>query len=143
MRIAQIATLYESVPPNGYGEIERVVSWLTEALVDRGHEVTLFASGDSVTRARLIAASPVALRCIEDTADPQAFHFAMLERVVRMSPTFDIVHFHTDYPSFPFAQARVRSFDDAASFDSRFTVERMADDYVSLYGNLLKDSATP
>jgi glycosyltransferase involved in cell wall biosynthesis len=104
MRIAQIATLYESVPPNGYGGIERVVSWLTEALVDRGHEVTLFASGDSVTRARLIAASPLALRCIEDTADPQAFHFAMLERVVRMSPTFDIVHFHTDYLSFPFAR---------------------------------------
>jgi glycosyltransferase involved in cell wall biosynthesis len=104
MRIAQIATLYESVPPTGYGGIERVVSWLTEALVERGHEVTLFASGDSVTRARLVAASPVALRCIEDTADPQAFHFAMLERVVRMSSEFDVVHFHTDYQSFPFAR---------------------------------------
>ena len=104
MRIAQVATLYESVPPNAYGGIERVVSWLTEALVERGHEVTLFASGDSMTRARLVAASPTAIRCIEDTADPQAFHFTMLERVVRMSSTFDIVHFHTDYQSFPFAR---------------------------------------
>jgi glycosyltransferase involved in cell wall biosynthesis len=104
MRIAQVATLYESVPPRAYGGIERVVSWLTEALVERGHEVTLFASGDSATRARLVAACPSSLRLIEDTADPQAFHFAMLEQVVRMSAEFDIVHFHTDYQSFPFAR---------------------------------------
>jgi glycosyltransferase involved in cell wall biosynthesis len=104
MRIAQVATLYESVPPRAYGGIERVVSWLTEALVERGHDVTLFASGDSTTRARLVEACPNALRLIEDTADPQAFHVAMLERVVRMSTEFDLVHFHTDYQGFPFAR---------------------------------------
>jgi glycosyltransferase involved in cell wall biosynthesis len=104
MRIAQIATLYESVPPAAYGGIERVVSWLTEGLVARGHDVTLFASGDSRTDARLIAATATSLREIEHTADPQAFHFAMLEQVVRRSNEFDIIHFHTDYSSFPFAR---------------------------------------
>jgi glycosyltransferase involved in cell wall biosynthesis len=104
MRIAQVSTLYESVPPKAYGGIERVVSWLTEALVDTGHDVTLFASADSVTRARLVPACPCALRLIEETADPQAFHFAMLEEVVRRSREFDIVHFHTDYQGFPFAR---------------------------------------
>lgn len=104
MRIAQVATLYESVPPSAYGGIERVVSWLTEALVERGHDVTLFASGDSSTRGRLVKACPSALRLIEDTADPQAFHFAMLEQVVHSSSEFDVVHFHTDYQSFPFAR---------------------------------------
>ena len=104
MRIAQISTLYESVPPKAYGGIERVVSWLTDALVDAGHDVTLFASADSATRARLAPSCPCALRLIEDTADPQAFHFAMLEQVVRRSNEFDIVHFHTDYQGFPFAR---------------------------------------
>jgi glycosyltransferase involved in cell wall biosynthesis len=104
MRIAQISTLYESVPPTAYGGIERVVHWLTEALVDAGHDITLFASADSVTRAQLVAGSPCALRLIEDTADPQAFHFAMLEHLVRRANEFDIVHFHTDYQSFPFAR---------------------------------------
>jgi glycosyltransferase involved in cell wall biosynthesis len=104
MRIAQVSTLYESVPPKAYGGIERVVSWLTEALVDAGHDVTLFASADSVTRARLAPSSACALRQIEDTADPQAFHFAMLEQVVRRSSEFDVVHFHTDYQGFPFAR---------------------------------------
>ena len=104
MRIAQVSTLYESVPPKAYGGTERVVSWLTEALVDAGHDVTLFASADSVTRARLAPACSCALRLIEDTADPQAFHFAMLEDVVRRCGEFDIVHFHTDYQGFPFAR---------------------------------------
>ena len=104
MRIAQISTLYESVPPKAYGGTERVVSWLTEALVEAGHDVTLFASADSVTRARLHAGSPCALRLIENTADPQAFHFAMLEQVVACSDQFDVVHFHTDCQSFPFAR---------------------------------------
>jgi glycosyltransferase involved in cell wall biosynthesis len=104
MRIAQVATLYESVPPQAYGGIERVVSYLTEELVRRGHDVTLFASGDSTTRARLVAACPCSLRHIEDTADPQAFHFAMLEKVVRRSCDFDLVHFHVDYQHFPFSR---------------------------------------
>jgi glycosyltransferase involved in cell wall biosynthesis len=104
MRIAQVATLYESVPPQAYGGIERVVSYLTEELVRRGHDVTLFASGDSTTRARLVAACPCSLRHIEDTADPQAFHFAMLEKVVRRSGDFDLIHFHVDYQHFPFSR---------------------------------------
>ncbi|MDR5794999.1 MULTISPECIES: glycosyltransferase family 4 protein [unclassified Caballeronia] len=104
MRIAQVSTLYESVPPRRYGGIERVVSWLTEELVKMGHDVTLFASADSRTRAKLVASSDCAVRLLEDTADPQAFHFAMLEDVVRASGDFDIVHFHTDYMSFPYAR---------------------------------------
>jgi len=103
MRVAQVSTLYESVPPRAYGGIERVVSYLTEGLVALGHDVTLFASGDSRTRARLVAGSDVPLREIEDTADPQALHFAMLEDVVRRSGEFDIVHFHVDYLHFPFS----------------------------------------
>jgi glycosyltransferase involved in cell wall biosynthesis len=104
MRIAQVSTLYERVPPVAYGGTERVVSWLTEALVARGHDVTLFASGDSLTQARLVSVYPRPLREIENTADPQAFHVAMLEQVVRRSADFDIVHFHTDYTSFPFGR---------------------------------------
>ncbi|WP_225031003.1 glycosyltransferase family 4 protein [Paraburkholderia sp. XV] len=107
MRIAQVSTLYERVPPVAYGGTERVVSWLTEELVARGHELTLFASGDSLTRAELVPVCPRSLRDIEDTADPQAFHVAMLEQVVQRSGEFDIVHFHTDYASFPFGR-RVR-----------------------------------
>jgi glycosyltransferase involved in cell wall biosynthesis len=103
MRIAQVSTLYESVPPRAYGGIERVVSYLTEGLVSLGHDVTLFASADSKTRARLVPESDVPLREIEDTADPQALHFAMLEDVVRRSGKFDIVHFHVDYLHFPFS----------------------------------------
>jgi glycosyltransferase involved in cell wall biosynthesis len=104
MRIAQVSTLYERAPPVGYGGTERVVSWLTEALVERGHEVTLFASGDSLTHARLVSVCPRPLRETENIADPQAFHVAMLEQVVRRSDEFDLVHFHTDYTSFPFSR---------------------------------------
>ncbi|MEX3897809.1 glycosyltransferase family 4 protein [Paraburkholderia sp. BR10954] len=104
MRIAQVSTLYERVPPVAYGGTERVVSWLTEALVELGHEVTLFASGDSLTRAHLVSVYPRPLRELENTADPQAFHVAMLERVVQRSADFDIVHFYTDYTSFPFGR---------------------------------------
>ncbi|MEW9582393.1 glycosyltransferase family 4 protein [Paraburkholderia sp. DGU8] len=104
MRIAQVSPLYERVPPVAYGGTERVVSWITEELVARGHDVTLFASGDSVTRARLVSVVPRPLCEIENTADSHAFHVAMLEQVVRHSGEFDIVHFHTDYASFPFAR---------------------------------------
>jgi len=107
MKFAQVSTLYENVPPRAYGGIERVVSWLTEELVRRGHEVTLFASSGSKTRGRLIASSALPLREIEDTADPIALHFAMLEHVVRRSSEIDLVHFHVDYLSFPFS-ARLR-----------------------------------
>ena len=97
MRIAQVAPLHESVPPKLYGGTERVVSCLTEELVARGHDVTLYASGDSVTAARLVPCVPQALRLNPSCRDALAFHFLMFERVLRDRAQFDIVHFHTDY----------------------------------------------
>jgi glycosyltransferase involved in cell wall biosynthesis len=101
MRIAQIAPLAEAVPPALYGGTERVVSYLTEALVDLGHHVTLFASGDSHTRATLEAAWPRSLRLDQSVCDPLAPHLAMLEHVRRRAPQFDILHFHLSYLPFP------------------------------------------
>ncbi len=101
MRIAQVAPLYESVPPQGYGGTERVVSYLTEELVAQGHEVTLFASGDSVTRARLVAACERSLRLDEHCRDSLAAHFRMLGQVTDRAPLFDLIHFHIDYLHFP------------------------------------------
>ena len=101
MRIAQVAPLYESVPPKLYGGTERVVHYLTEELVRQGHDVTLFASGDSLTSANLIPACPTALRLSDDNIDPLGLHFLMLEEVFRLAPTFDIIHFHVDYLHFP------------------------------------------
>jgi glycosyltransferase involved in cell wall biosynthesis len=104
MKIAQVAPLYESVPPHLYGGTERVVSYLTEALVEQGHEVTLFASGDSITEARLIPGCERSLRLSEDCADPLAHHAVMLDKVMAMAEEFDIIHFHTDYWHFPFSK---------------------------------------
>ncbi|MGH9764676.1 MAG: glycosyltransferase family 4 protein, partial [Blastocatellia bacterium] len=101
MKIAQVAPLYESVPPPGYGGTERVVSWLTEELVRQGHDVTLFASGDSITDAQLVAVCPKALRTDPDCRDQFAHHVLLLEQVRKRSGEFDIVHFHVDYLHFP------------------------------------------
>ncbi|OYD60575.1 glycosyltransferase family 4 protein [Paraburkholderia hospita] len=101
MRVAQIAPLHEAVPPALYGGTERVVSYLTEALVDLGHDVTLFASGDSHTRAQLEAAWPHSLRLDPSISDPLAPHLAMLEHVRRRAHEFDILHFHLSYLPFP------------------------------------------
>jgi glycosyltransferase involved in cell wall biosynthesis len=101
MHIAQIAPLTEAVPPKLYGGTERVVSWLTEELIALGHEVTLFASGDSVTSARLEAMWPRALRLDGAVRDPNALHMMMLERVYQRSAEFDFLHFHLDY--YPFS----------------------------------------
>lgn len=100
MRIAQVAPLYESVPPRFYGGTERVVSWLTEKLVALGHEVTLFASGDSVTNARLVPACRTALRLDADCIDPFAHHILMIENIFRQAEEFDLIHFHIDYLHF-------------------------------------------
>ena len=91
----------EAVPPKLYGGTERVVSWLTEALVEQGHDVTLFASGDSVTAAKLEPMWPRALR-LDGAAirDPIALHVLMLERVARRASEFDLLHFHLDYHPF-------------------------------------------
>jgi glycosyltransferase involved in cell wall biosynthesis len=101
MRIAQIAPLYESVPPKLYGGTERVVSYLTEELVRQGHEVTLFASGDSVTAAQLESGCKEALRLSSTCVDPLAHHTIMLDKVLDRADDFDILHFHTDYAHFP------------------------------------------
>lgn len=104
MRIAQVAPLYESVPPKLYGGTERVVHYLTEELVAQGHEVTLFASGDSHTAARLVAGAPRSLRLDENCTDKLAHHFAMLDEVAVQASEFDIIHFHVDYLHFPLSR---------------------------------------
>jgi glycosyltransferase involved in cell wall biosynthesis len=101
MRIAQIAPLTEAIPPKLYGGTERVVSWLTEELVALGHEVTLFASGDSMTAAKLEPIWPRALRFDQAVRDPFALHLLMLELVRRRAAEFDLLHFHLDY--YPFS----------------------------------------
>jgi glycosyltransferase involved in cell wall biosynthesis len=101
MRIAQVAPLYESVPPKYYGGTERIVSYLTEELLRQGHDVTLFASGDSETKARLIAACRRSLRMDKHCVDQLAHHILMIEHVMERAAEFDIVHFHTDYLHFP------------------------------------------
>ncbi len=97
MRIAQIAPLHEAVPPRLYGGTERVVSFLTEELVAMGHDVTLFASGDSVTAAELEAVWPQALRLDPTIRDPIAPHMLLMEAARRRAAEFDIMHFHMDY----------------------------------------------
>jgi glycosyltransferase involved in cell wall biosynthesis len=102
MKIAQVAPLYESCPPRLYGGTERVVSYLTEELVRLGHEVTLFASGDSQTTAILEPGCEYALRLEDQVKDRLVYHLTMLDRVRCRADEFDILHFHTDYLHFPF-----------------------------------------
>src|SRR2546428_4346922 len=103
MRIAQVAPLHESCPPQLYGGTERVVSYLTEELVRQGHEVTLFASGDSVTSARLVATTDRSLRLDEGCVDQLAHQIRQLERVFHEVELdrYDLVHFHIDYLHYP------------------------------------------
>src|SRR5215813_4683322 len=100
MRIAQVAPLYESVPPQLYGGTERVVSYLTEELVRQGHDVTLFASGDSQTSARLVPCCDQALRLDRRVRDHLPYHVAMVDRVRREAHRFDVLHFHIDLVHF-------------------------------------------
>ncbi|MGH7981147.1 MAG: glycosyltransferase family 4 protein [Limisphaerales bacterium] len=101
MKIAQVAPLYESVPPKFYGGTERVVSYLTEALVSLGHDVTLYASGNSVTSAKLRPMCRNALRLDPTSVDPHADHVLLAEKIFQESTQFDIVHSHIDYSAFP------------------------------------------
>ncbi|HBG46703.1 MAG TPA: glycosyl transferase [Deltaproteobacteria bacterium] len=96
MRIAQVSPLFESVPPALYGGTERVVSYLTEELVRQGHEVALFASGDSRTTAELVPCSELALRLDERQLDPVSLHLIMMEEVLKRAGEFDIIHSHVD-----------------------------------------------
>jgi glycosyltransferase involved in cell wall biosynthesis len=97
MRIAQISTLWEAVPPRLYGGTERVVSYLTEELVAQGHDVVLFASGDSRTKARLHAVWPRAIRLDPAIRDGLSLHMLLVEQVIRQADDFDVLHFHLDY----------------------------------------------
>jgi glycosyltransferase involved in cell wall biosynthesis len=106
MRIAQVAPLYESVPPKGYGGTERVVSYLTEELVRQGHQVTLFASGDSVTSAELVPPRDCSLRLDGSCVDQLACHVLMLEKVFYQAEQFDVIHFHIDYLHYPLSRRR-------------------------------------
>ena len=101
MRIAQVAPLYESVPPHLYGGTERIVSYLTEALIERGHDVTLFASGDSRTRGRCVAGTAKAIRLDSQIVDSLPYHIAQLRRVIDRAATFDIIHNHMDILGLP------------------------------------------
>src|SRR4051794_13875534 len=101
MRIAQIAPLAESVPPKLYGGTERVIAWLIEELVELGHHVTLFASGDSKTRAKLVPAWPRALRLGRPRSDPIAAQSALLEAMARHAAEFDVIHAHIDWMHLP------------------------------------------
>jgi glycosyltransferase involved in cell wall biosynthesis len=101
MRIAQISPLVESVPPRLYGGTERVVAYLTEELVAQGHEVTLFASGDSITTANLVPCTKMALRLDPQTHDPVPHYMMMLDKVMCRASEFDILHFHIDNLQFP------------------------------------------
>jgi glycosyltransferase involved in cell wall biosynthesis len=110
MRIAQIAPLFESVPPRLYGGTERVVAYLTEELVRQGHQVTLFASEDSITSAELVPCTPRALRLDPDVRDALPHHMIMLDKVRERADEFDVLHFHIDYMHFPlFQSARGRT----------------------------------
>jgi len=110
MHIAQIAPLFEAVPPKLYGGTERVISWLTEELIALGHSVTLFASGDSVTSARLEAVWPRALRLDGAVRDPDALRTLMLERVYQRTAEFDFLHFHLDYHPFSLFSRQPRPY---------------------------------
>jgi len=104
MRIAQVSPLWERVPPPGYGGIELVVGHLTDELVRRGHEVTLFASGDSQTLARLESISPQAIRLDPTVKEPAVYDMLQISRIIEQAQEFDVIHFHTGFSALPFAQ---------------------------------------
>jgi glycosyltransferase involved in cell wall biosynthesis len=104
VKIAQVAPIFERVPPVTYGGTERVVSYLTEELVRQGHEVTLFASGDSITSAKLVATVECSLRLASLQHDWLVYQTMLLDQVGAMANQFDIIHFHTDYFHFPLAK---------------------------------------
>jgi glycosyltransferase involved in cell wall biosynthesis len=126
MRIAQVAPLYESVPPVLYGGTERVVSYLTEELVRQGHHVTLFASGDSVTSATLVAPCPRSLR-LNDVPDQLLPHVMMVDQVYERADEFDIIHFHIDYLHYPTSRRADRPH--VTTLHGRLDLPQLADLY--------------
>jgi glycosyltransferase involved in cell wall biosynthesis len=104
MKIAQVSPLFERVPPKAYGGTERIVSYLTEELIRLGHDVTLFASGDSITGARLVPAIDESIRLDAVQRTWLAYHTIQMDLVSELAHTFDVIHFHTDYLHFPIAR---------------------------------------
>jgi len=104
MRIAQVAPLHESVPPPKYGGTERVVALLSEALIEDGHDVTVYATGDSTTTGKLRPGCERAIRDNPDRVDPVVLHYLMFEQVLHEASNFDVIHFHTDFLHFPFVR---------------------------------------
>jgi glycosyltransferase involved in cell wall biosynthesis len=104
MKIALVSPLSERVPPLKYGGTERIVAYLSDSLVNLGHEVTLYASSDSVTKARLIGCAPRSLRTDPSVVDPLPHHMLMLERVYQDADDYDVVHFHLDYFHFSYCR---------------------------------------
>jgi glycosyltransferase involved in cell wall biosynthesis len=127
MKIAQVAPLYESVPPKYYGGTERIVSYLTEELVSQDHDVTLFASGDSLTKAKLHCIGKCALRLSPNCIEPLAHHMIMLDEVARLASTFDIIHFHIDFLHFPLS--RILQIPQATTLHGRLDIP----DLIPLY----------
>ena len=127
LHIAQVAPLYESVPPKLYGGTERVVSYLTEQQVQQGHRVTLFASGDSTTSAELVSVCKRALRLDPLGADPVTLHMRMLKEVVRRAGSFDVIHFHTD--DLHLALARRHALSCVTTLHGRLDLPRLAPVY--------------
>jgi glycosyltransferase involved in cell wall biosynthesis len=132
MKIAQISPLVESCPPKLYGGTERIVSYLTEELVRQGHDVTLFASGDSQTSARLEAGCEVALRLDPRVKDPNAYHIVMLDKVRRMADEFDVLHFHVDVLHYPL----IREFADrtVTTLHGRLDLQELRPVYTTFRG---------
>lgn len=133
MRIAQVAPLYESVPPRFYGGTERIVSYLTEELVRAGHDVTLFASGDSSTTARLVPCASRGLRMDDESSDPLAEHVLMLEKVFHAADDFDVIHFHVDYLHFPMSRREAAT--GVTTLHGRLDIpelSRMYDEYAEM-----------
>jgi glycosyltransferase involved in cell wall biosynthesis len=131
MKIAQVAPLFESVPPRHYGGTERVVSYLTEELVRMGHDVTLFASADSVTAAHLVAPTPRSLRLDPNADSSLPYHVLLLDRVFREARHFDLIHFHIDY--LHFAMSRLAGCRQITTLHGRLDIP----DLVPLYREFL------
>jgi hypothetical protein len=137
MRIAQIAPLAESVLPKLYGGTERVVAWLIDELVNLGHDVTLFASGNSRTRGKLHPAWPRSLRLGRPRSGPAAATTALLEAMAGHANEFDVIHAHIDWLHLrELDRRRVREH-----FEERFTARRMTQEYTLYYRDLLARSA--
>src|SRR5438128_10353863 len=103
MRIAQVAPLYERVPPLYYGGTERIVSYLTEELIRQGHQLTLFASGESLTEGSLVGSCARSLRLNPDCLDYLAYYFLQLEQVFHLAYSFTLINFLIDHHHFPFS----------------------------------------